>query len=55
MKQDFEASKSVVAASRSRGGNMEARRHYVCQLSLLVQGRRYVFKSSLVNDYCICT
>ena len=42
MKQDCEASEGVVAALWNRGSNMGTRRHYACQLSLLVQGRRYV-------------
>ena len=42
MKQDCEASEGVVAAPWNRGGNMGMRRHHACQLSLLVQGRRYV-------------
>ena len=43
MKQDCEASEGVVVALRNGGGNMGTRRHYACQLSLLVRGRRYVF------------
>ena len=36
MKQDCEPSEGVVVAPRNRGGNMGARRHYACQLSLIV-------------------
>ena len=43
MRQDCEASEGVVVAPRSGGGNMGTRTHHECQLSLLVQGRRYVF------------
>ena len=43
MKQDCEASESVVAAPWSGGGNMRTRRYYACQLSLLVRGKMYVF------------
>ena len=35
-RQDCEASKGVVATPRSGRGDMVARRHYSCQLSLLV-------------------
>ena len=42
MKQDHEASKGIVVAPWNSGGNMGTRRHHLCQLSLLVQGRRYV-------------
>ena len=41
-KQDCEASEGVVVAPWSRGGNMGTRGYYACQLSLLVQGKRYV-------------
>ena len=41
-KQDHEASECVVVALWNRGRNMGTRRHYACQLSLLVKGRRYV-------------
>ena len=43
MKQDCEASEGVVATTWSGGGNMGTRGYYVCQLSFLVRGRRYVF------------
>ena len=42
MKQDCEASEGVVATLWNRGGNMGTRGHHACQLSLLVNGRRYV-------------
>ena len=42
MKQGREASKGVVAAPWNREGNMGTPGHHACQLSLLVQGRRYV-------------
>ena len=38
MTQDREASESVMATLRSRGGNMGTRGHNACHLSLLVQG-----------------
>ena len=41
-KQDCETSEGVVIAPWSREGNIGTRRHHACQLSLLVQGRRYV-------------
>ena len=36
MKKDREANEGVVAALRSRGGNMGTRGHDTCQLSSLV-------------------
>ena len=45
-KQDHGASEGVMAVPWNKGGNMGTRRHYACQLSLLVQGRRYV---SVIN------
>ena len=36
MRQDHKASKGVVVASRSGGGNMTTRGHDVYQLSLLI-------------------
>ena len=47
MKQDRESCEGVVEASWNKGGNIGTQRHHVCQLSLLVQGRRYV----LVIDF----
>ena len=43
MKQDRKASEGVVAAPWSGGGNKGTRRHYACQLFLLVRGKSYVF------------
>ena len=43
MKQDREASEGVVATPWNRRGNMRMREHHACLLSLLIQGRRYVF------------
>ena len=36
LRQDYEASKGVVAAPKSGRGNMGMRRHYSCQLTPLV-------------------
>ena len=36
MKKDRESSEGVVAAPKSRGGNMRTRGHDACQLSFLV-------------------
>ena len=41
-KTDCETSEGVVETQWNRGGNMGTRRHHECQLSLLVQERRYV-------------
>ena len=57
MRQDYEASKGVVATPRSGRGDKGARRHYSCQLSLLIQGIRYVFShlyKMIVACACDC-
>ena len=42
MRQDHEASESIMATSLSGEGNMRMRGHDACRLSLPIWGRRYV-------------